>query len=86
MPQFDPTAPHRRYFEKYGRKSVNPIAAFMTATGVLLGSVAIDFGGMWLRLVAGALFLAGVTFLDGFRFRDCSREEDDDRPGPHVLY
>jgi len=86
MPRFDPSAPQRLWLKKNGRKRVNPVAAVMTAVGALLGFVSICFGGMLLRLVAGTLFLAGVAFLDGFRLRDSRPEEDDDLPGPHVLY
>ena len=86
MPQFDPTAPQRMWLEKHGRKPVNPVAALMTAVGVLLGFVSFYYGGLFLRILSATLFLAGMVFLDGFRSREIKREEDDDLRGPPALF
>jgi hypothetical protein len=74
------------WLEKYGRKPVNPVAAFTTVVGVLLGFVSFDSGGVVLPMLSGVLFLGGMVFLDGFRLREVKREEDDDLPGPQALF
>jgi hypothetical protein len=74
------------WLEKHGRKPVNPVAALMTVVGVLLGFVADYFGGIFLGIVSGTLFLAGMLFLHGFRRREIESSDDGDLPGPHALF
>jgi len=74
------------WFEKYGRKAVNPIAALMTVVGITLGFVSFFFGSILLRILAVALFLAGIAFLYGFRRRVIQRDNDEDLPGPQSLF
>jgi hypothetical protein len=64
------------WLKKYGRKRVNPLAAFMTVGGVLLSFVCFDSGSIVLSTLSGVLFLGGIVFLDGFRLREIKRKAE----------